>query len=381
MSITIGAVGMMAIAGCGSSVNVDDGTGADSATDDDSGGTLPDGGVPPADSSPDATNADTRSDAPASDTKSSDTSSSDTSTAETSSGDTSSGADTAKEDAPACTAPMTTCGSRCVDESSDDGNCGSCGHACAGGTKCTSGICACPSSGLLCGGTCIDAATDPANCGGCGLACGAGAACTSGECACTSLITDVERSDGSIITCPGRVGHWYTYNDGSAAGTQFPASGGVFTPTAIPGGRGTSLHAARTTGSGFTTWGAGMGFHLNEGTLGTRLLYDASGHTGFSFWAKAAAPMSIWVDLPDVDTDPAGGVCAPAAKCNDHFGKTITLTTTWTLYTINFSELHQVGWGEVVTKGFDPMHMYAIEFLVGPSATFDVWVDDVSFVP
>jgi hypothetical protein len=201
--------------------------------------------------------------------------------------------------------------------------------------------------------------------------------------ACTALIDDMEHGDGSIIACTGRIGYWYTYNDATAGGTQTPAAGGPFTPTAIPGGRGTSMHAAHTSGSGFTTWGAGMAFDLNNagGAGAVKGVYDASAYTGLTFWAKIdSGSGAVRLNVADKDTDPSGGVCSPAAKCNDHYGSNLTLTTTWTEYTIAFSSLTQQGWGEVA-PGFNAKQLMAIQFQSGPGVSFDVWIDDISFKP
>ena len=60
----------------------------------------------------------------------------------------------------------------------------------------------------------------------------------------------------------GRAGGWYAYNDMTPSGMQSPAPTltASITPSPIPGGRcGNSQVAMRVTGSGFTTWGAGIG--------------------------------------------------------------------------------------------------------------------------
>jgi hypothetical protein len=73
----------------------------------------------------------------------------------------------------ACPAMQTACGGTCTTTSSDNNNCGSCGHVCntAGGEACVSGVCSC-SMGTDCSGNCVLTASDANNCGSCGHACG-----------------------------------------------------------------------------------------------------------------------------------------------------------------------------------------------------------------
>ena len=51
----------------------------------------------------------------------------------------------ASPDAPACAAPMKTCGTDCIAVATDEANCGDCGVTCKGGEACD-GACACPAN-------------------------------------------------------------------------------------------------------------------------------------------------------------------------------------------------------------------------------------------
>jgi len=197
------------------------------------------------------------------------------------------------------------------------------------------------------------------------------------------LIDDMEDGDGSILAASGRIGAWYTYNDATPTAIQKPPAMTPFTMEA--GGRDGKGYAAAMSGSGFTVWGAGMGFNLHDpgdGMNGSaKITYDASAYSGIAFWAKAGpgSVTSLRVNVSDKNTDPAGAVCAPADKCNDHFGKDIHLTEAWTLYTMTFAELLQLGWGQSFSS-LDIAHLYAIQFQVAKGVTFDVWLDDVAFL-
>jgi hypothetical protein len=200
------------------------------------------------------------------------------------------------------------------------------------------------------------------------------------------MIDDMEANTGLVIAVKGRSGAWFTYNDGTSTAAQTPDAGGKFLPTVITPARGSSNYASRTNGSGFKTWGAGMGFNINDPPSGPnmniRSPYDASNYTGFVFWARIAVGTTAAVrfNVPNKDTDPAGGVCAPSSACSDFFGKNLILTDTWTEYVIKYGDLAQLGWGEPVTSGFDPKTIYGCEFAVGANTTFDVWIDDIAFL-
>ncbi|MGE0397362.1 MAG: hypothetical protein AB7T06_11620 [Kofleriaceae bacterium] len=51
--------------------------------------------------------------------------------------------------APACTAPNMMCGATCLDVSTDEENCGSCGNPCNGGEACTANACACAPTNFI----------------------------------------------------------------------------------------------------------------------------------------------------------------------------------------------------------------------------------------
>jgi hypothetical protein len=193
-----------------------------------------------------------------------------------------------------------------------------------------------------------------------------------------ALLDDLEDGDGAIIECTGRSGSWYTYNDGTRGGVQTPLPGRPFVP--VSPGDGTSRYAAHVAGSGFTTRGAGMGFDLSFVPGGTKSSYDAHAYSGLTFRAKAKEPIHIYVNFPDVDTDPAGGVCS-GTGCSDHYGKGIDITTEWAQYTVKFDALSPDGWGVPKPAAFDPAHIYSVEFHTAKTTVFDMLVDDIAFAP
>ncbi len=190
------------------------------------------------------------------------------------------------------------------------------------------------------------------------------------------LIDDLEDGNDKIRQVSGRVGFWYTFHDDTVAGVQTPA--GDFAPTM--GGAGAGSWSAKTTGSGYIEWGAGMGFDLNTGPSAmVKGKFDAGEFTGVSFRAKGSVPIRFAVESVGVLSTTLGGTCTPSTvegqECDDVHGKAITPTTSWQVIQVPFSQLAQDGWGKPVT--FDKTKLTAVAFQVGPGLTFDVSIDDV----
>ena len=123
------------------------------------------------------------------------------------------------------------------------------------------------------------------------------------------IIDDMEDGDQDIRPGAGRLGAWFTLNDGTSGASQAPA--GLFIMSSIPSGRGASLFAAHTSGHGFKIWAPLFGFWLNKQPAGLKQPYDARKYTGISFWARtnATSPIAVRVVVPNTDTDPDGKIC------------------------------------------------------------------------
>ncbi len=199
-----------------------------------------------------------------------------------------------------------------------------------------------------------------------------------------SLIDNMEGMSGCITPAPGRAGCWFTYNDGTDGGTQTPMAGGTCKPALITipdGGRCGSHYAQNTFGSGFTNYGAGLGFDLND-PAGPRKPYDVSKYHGIVFWGLApesspAQPLSVDVQVLELATTPttADGTCTTG--CNDHYSLLISFTSEWTPFLVPFSCLAQQSFGTPVA--WDPTSVLAVQFVVNPAPAFDFWIDDIGF--
>jgi len=210
------------------------------------------------------------------------------------------------------------------------------------------------------------------------------------------LIDDMEDGTSDICKLGGRQGNWYTVGDGTSSMLD-PAGGSSFTPTMIDGGRGTSHYAARLTGSGFTGWGALMGFPLDTVGLDNEP-YDARNADGIDFWMKSNVAVFVSFQIPaTTSVSNGGGACVDSAtvwNCNNIFGYFIPTPSSdeWVDYHVPFAALHQgtkqdanqntIGGTAIWT----PSSIIDIQFTSAagsqaqtPGAAFETWVDDIRF--
>ncbi|HEY3495386.1 MAG TPA: hypothetical protein VGK73_11895 [Polyangiaceae bacterium] len=297
---------------------------------------------------------------------------------------------------------------RCAEPTCDDGyknrdetetdcggtHCEACVERCEEGDDCSSGVCenqicqppTC-SDGVRnqdesdrdCGGVCTadspcridDLCNGASDCGS--------YVCSDGHCVADiaileeDMIDDFEDRNLTIGTAGGRIGSWYPYGDGS--GTISAAE-----VTTIPGKRGTaSLAALHTKGSGFLSWGSGMGTDLSNagGSQASKRPYDASAYTGVTFWARAEVSTLVTLVLPDKSTDPAGMICT---TCDHHYLKDLQVGTAWQRYTVLFADLVLESGGEPIPTAFSADGVVSVQFRFRPGTDYDVWVDDLAFV-
>ena len=204
------------------------------------------------------------------------------------------------------------------------------------------------------------------------------------------FIDDMEDGDWLILARNGRTSAWYTYDD-MTAGTLNPAAASTnFPMEKIPEPRcGTSRHAMRVTGTGFSDWGAGFGFSLKAGLVNgayVDALYDATAARGITFWARRGetSAATIRFGIGDQYSDPDGGHCDKSitsglTACYDDFGSKLALTESWQRFTFEFGQLAQRNFG-IPRPALDVASVTNVEFGVPPSSpVFDIWIDDIAF--
>jgi hypothetical protein len=220
------------------------------------------------------------------------------------------------------------------------------------------------------------------------------------------LIDNMSDGDGAILQVDGRSGGWYSFNDGN--GTQTPLPPAI---TAKPGW-------ICSSGSGFSTWGAGIGVTLNSDATKS-CTYDASIYKGVAFALQGSVTggkLRFNVQTADIaSTATSGGTCVSTSttnNCDDYYGaeilgssfqgaasvtcassnakswtcSTASTAATSTVVSIPFAYTSQEGWG----KSFASLNLAQILQLhweikdyyenlnYGP-VVFDLCIGNVSF--
>ena len=146
-----------------------------------------------------------------------------------------------------------------------------------------------------------------------------------------ALVDDLE--DGDVFFGPRDQGTWLVFNDQS--GKQLPA---MVDDLVVRGGPRGSRFVAHSTGSGFTSWGAGLGLALARRA---RPEYD-----GVRFKVKAGGMGTFATEVVTLALLPQefGGRCE-GDGCNDYHRAPITLPNDrYYECTVPFASLVQQGW-------------------------------------
>jgi hypothetical protein len=174
---------------------------------------------------------------------------------------------------------------------------------------------------------------------------------------------------------------WFSYNDHTPGSFQEPPDDIYPIPTEeLPSkSRCQSVYAIHVRAGGLADWGGGVGMKLVDRPT------DASQFDGVAFWARKGPTSfpALRLNVSDVHTHEEGGVCDPKApdkdpkRCGDAFGGYVSLSQSWQLFTIDFAEMRQGGWG-MRAPSFDLTRLYALSFQY-QAGNWDIFIDDVSF--
>ncbi|HKO46473.1 MAG TPA: hypothetical protein VJV79_02040 [Polyangiaceae bacterium] len=177
--------------------------------------------------------------------------------------------------------------------------------------------------------------------------------------------------DGNLVLRPDeqRVGSWYHFTDETAGCAKLTVEKAESSP---------SLHF---TGGGFSKWGAGFGVSLAWSLAQSGLCtYDLSVYSGVRFRARGNATLRMNIPSRQSAFQSVGGDCPDSEGCNDQQGRNIGLSATFQEFQIPFCSLAQRGFGPDFGP-LDPTQATNLNFLVQSKNDFDVWLDDIEFVP
>ncbi|HEX3776334.1 MAG TPA: hypothetical protein VHV51_17800 [Polyangiaceae bacterium] len=201
----------------------------------------------------------------------------------------------------------------------------------------------------------------------------------------------------SLMTAAG----YWDLSKGADMGTVLGLTGAATDTTTIApvdGGANGTMKSMHFMGSNLTAWGAALAAELANGCP-----FDASKYGGITFYAKGTSTvfegtnkLLVLVGNPEYIPTENGGFCNDTAvpadpACYARHRVTISLTADWTKYTINWSDLQPPSY-YTTGHAFGPDRIRDIVFNAsGPSdvtgmppgtpATFDVYVDELAFVP
>jgi len=186
-------------------------------------------------------------------------------------------------------------------------------------------------------------------------------------------IDDLEDANNQITKSTGRDGYWWSAADpkGSTIEMQVTEPGA--------GGSELAMHITGKTVPGKPeedSWGVQLGVNfVSEG-----MFYNASKYAGIAFKAKVGpnSTRNARLKIADINTHKDAGICK---ACWNHFGKDLTMTTEWRVYRVTFSGAEQeAGWGDPRPNAVTPSKLIALNWQVGPGQTYDIWIDDVTFL-
>jgi hypothetical protein len=104
--------------------------------------------------------------------------------------------------------------------------------------------------------------------------------------------------------------------------------------------------------------------------------FDASGYRAIRVWLRSVPAGRARIKLSDANSTRAGGVCT---GCANHFLQQVDVDGELRPYVVRFADMKQEGPDEIV-PALRQNALFAVEIVPPKSATFDLLIDDVSFV-
>jgi poly(3-hydroxybutyrate) depolymerase len=177
--------------------------------------------------------------------------------------------------------------------------------------------------------------------------------------------------DGDLLLRPAeqRVGHWYSFTDETPGCAKLAVE------------KVDSSSALHFTGGGFSKWGAGFGVSLAWSVAQSGLCsYDLSAYSGVRFRARGNATLRMNIPSRASAFKSTGGECPDSEGCYDQQGRNVELSADFREFEISFCSLAQRGFGSPL-GALDRTQTTSLNFLVQNKNNFDVWLDDIEFIP
>jgi len=183
-------------------------------------------------------------------------------------------------------------------------------------------------------------------------------------------------------------GYWDFSRDVSQ-GTTSPTGTATLAP--VDGGANGTTKALHVTGSNLSGWGAALAAILSNGCP-----FDASKYGGFSFYAKGtsstvegANKLLVLAGNPEYIPQELGGFCDDFAldqRCYARHRVLIDLKPDWKQYVITWADLLPAPYGNPLPFGPDRVRDIIFSAdgpakATDPATSFDLWIDELAFVP
>ncbi|HWZ91152.1 MAG TPA: glycoside hydrolase family 19 protein [Polyangiaceae bacterium] len=191
------------------------------------------------------------------------------------------------------------------------------------------------------------------------------------------------------------VNQWIdTFEDGTLYIQQIDERNGEW--FALPAGKAGPMAVVDTSGG---APGSTKALHMSGGAIAPSwatygvplgICYDASAFDGITFWIKGDSSGkndTIKVSLPTPPTTEkvSGGSCPDGdVGCYNHFAAQITLSPTWTQYSLKWSQFAQADWGPTGVNGLAPAgfvfqkQILGIDFAPNDNTkAYDFTIDDL----
>jgi polyhydroxybutyrate depolymerase len=193
--------------------------------------------------------------------------------------------------------------------------------------------------------------------------------CTHAAAGTEPTLDDFEDGDLLLRPVEQRVGSWYSFTDETAGCAKL----GIEKADASP-----ALHFS---GGGFSKWGAGFGISLAWSMPQSGMCtYDLSAYSGVRFRARGNTSLRMNIPSRQSAFRSAGGDCPDSERCFDQQGRNVGLSADYQEIEIPFCSLSQRGFGASLGP-LDRNQTTNLHFLVQGRNKFDVWLDDIEFIP